>query len=333
MVKADKPFNECHWIKEGIFLAGEYPRNLDEDSSQVKINQILNSGIKSFVDLTEEDELKPYAKFLNDSIKYRRFPIKDLSIPHSKEFVIILLDYIDSEISNNQPVYMHCWGGRGRTGTIAGCWLTRSEEAGNQHWIATGNSGVKTQNQIFQIPPKLNSNATLLETGKRKNMGDWFADLFGFPEVSARAVYENLKIEKRDALFGQRPVFCRWYIKHAFSRELRHEFQEVKDQEKGRITVSNLSGEAGELHCDPENYGALFQVASQFNLLEMLGPEVTPEKGISGYINDKTQGPSVHWQRRQQRFFEIISLQWKVALTIKGEANRLPRGYWRYVGQ
>ena len=57
MVKADKPFNECHWIKEGIFLAGEYPRNLDEDSSQVKINQILNSGIKSFVDLTEEGEL------------------------------------------------------------------------------------------------------------------------------------------------------------------------------------------------------------------------------------------------------------------------------------
>ena len=130
MVKADKPFNECHWIKEGIFLAGEYPRNLDEDSSQIKINQILNSGIKSFVDLTEEDELKPYAKFLNDPIKYRRFPIKDLSIPHSKEFVIILLDYIDSEISNNQPVYMHCWGGRGWTGTFAGCWLTRSEGSG-----------------------------------------------------------------------------------------------------------------------------------------------------------------------------------------------------------
>ncbi|MDC0050814.1 hypothetical protein OAJ79_04215, partial [Verrucomicrobia bacterium] len=64
------------------------------------------------------------------SIKYRRFPIMDLSIPHSKEFVIILLDYIDSEISNNRPVYMHCWGGRGRTGTIAGCWLTRSEGSG-----------------------------------------------------------------------------------------------------------------------------------------------------------------------------------------------------------
>lgn len=124
-------------------------------------------------------------------------------------------------------------------------------------------------------------------------MGDWFADLFGFPEVSARAVYENLKIEKNEmhSLANGR-CFAVGTLSTPSLCELRHEFQEVKDQAKGRITVSNLSGEAGELHCDPENYGALFQVASQFNLLEMLGPEVTPEKGISGYINDKTQGPS-----------------------------------------
>lgn len=30
----------------------------------------------------------------------------------------------------------------------------------------------------------------------------------------------------------------------------------------------------------------------QFNLLEMTGPEVTPEHGISEYVHDKTQGPA-----------------------------------------
>ena len=38
--------------------------------------------------------------------------------------------------------------------------------------------------------------------------------------------------------------------------------------------------------------GALFQAASQFNCLEMVSPEVTPEDGISIYAMDKTQGPA-----------------------------------------
>jgi hypothetical protein len=42
----------------------------------------------------------------------------------------------------------------------------------------------------------------------------------------------------------------------------------------------------------PEYAGALFQVASQFNLLEMVSPEVTPEQGVTRYQHDKTQGPA-----------------------------------------
>lgn len=41
-----------------------------------------------------------------------------------------------------------------------------------------------------------------------------------------------------------------------------------------------------------ESRGALFQVASQFNLLEMTGPTVTPEDGVARYENDRTQGPA-----------------------------------------
>jgi hypothetical protein len=36
----------------------------------------------------------------------------------------------------------------------------------------------------------------------------------------------------------------------------------------------------------------LFQVASQFNLLEMTGPDVTPEHGVTRYAFDRTQGPA-----------------------------------------
>jgi hypothetical protein len=37
---------------------------------------------------------------------------------------------------------------------------------------------------------------------------------------------------------------------------------------------------------------ALFQVASQFNALEMTGPTVTPEDGVTRYEHDPTQGPA-----------------------------------------
>ncbi len=50
--------------------------------------------------------------------------------------------------------------------------------------------------------------------------------------------------------------------------------------------------DAQQLHADPANAGAAFQVASQFNTLEMVNPFVTPEHGIDGYKTDRTQGPA-----------------------------------------
>src|SRR5690606_28574117 len=47
-----------------------------------------------------------------------------------------------------------------------------------------------------------------------------------------------------------------------------------------------------QLHADPQHAGALFQVASQFNLLEMTSPTVTPEEGVGIYEHDPTQGPA-----------------------------------------
>jgi hypothetical protein len=46
------------------------------------------------------------------------------------------------------------------------------------------------------------------------------------------------------------------------------------------------------MHQSPKNAGALFQVASQFNLLEMVLPRVTPEHGVTRYAHDHTQGPA-----------------------------------------
>lgn len=44
-------------------------------------------------------------------------------------------------------------------------------------------------------------------------------------------------------------------------------------------------------HTAHADAGAVFQVASQFNCLEMVGPGSRPEDGVTNYHTDKTQGP------------------------------------------
>ena len=60
----------------------------------------------------------------------------------------------------------------------------------------------------------------------------------------------------------------------------------------GRLKARVVQGDVRRMHRLPENAGALFQVASQFNLLEMVSEKVTPEDGVTRYQCDATQGPA-----------------------------------------
>jgi len=60
----------------------------------------------------------------------------------------------------------------------------------------------------------------------------------------------------------------------------------------GRLRVRNELGDVAQKHAAPDNRLATFQVASQFNCLEFVGPSVVPEDGVTGYIDDHTQGPA-----------------------------------------
>src|SRR5687768_5099562 len=75
-------------------------------------------------------------------------------------------------------------------------------------------------------------------------------------------------------------------------RELRQEAAGVVDGLRGTLKVSNISGDVRRMHGHPAHRNALFQVASQFNLLEMPGPDVCPEDGVTRYAFDLTQGPA-----------------------------------------
>jgi protein-tyrosine phosphatase len=141
-----QPIKHCYWVVVEKLLAGEYPRTSDEESSKKKLQHLLDSGIRVFIDLTEKNEgLLPYSPLLVGAV-HKRFPIRDVSVPQKFELTTKILDTIDHHLERGQPVYVHCWGGVGRTGVIIGCWLAR-------HGLG-GKAALECLRELWQQCPK-----------------------------------------------------------------------------------------------------------------------------------------------------------------------------------
>lgn len=119
----------------------------------------------------------------------------------------------------------------------------------------------------------------------------WFERLTGFREMSYVETQIRLSVVEGRL---QAPSSIRGRAIGAFSMpslvELRASVAAVR--RPGRLQLSIVEGDVRDMHRLPENRGALFQVASQFNMLEMIGPDVTPEDGVTRYEHDRTQGPA-----------------------------------------
>ena len=121
-------------------------------------------------------------------------------------------------------------------------------------------------------------------------MTDGFERLTGFREDGYAATRSRLVVEGDELVStvnGRRYGIGELTLPTL--AELRARVNTARGQ---RSSVSALVGEARGLHCDPQFAGALFQVASQFNLLEMTSQHVTPEQGVTRYAGDPTQGPA-----------------------------------------
>ena len=133
-----KPFLNSYWVIPDKFLAGSYPAMDDLHSIRKRFTTFLKSGINHFIDLTVVNELPEYygilmdeATELNLEAKHQRFSIMDKGLP-SKSGMTTILDAIDAALDERHKVYLHCWGGVGRTGTVVGCYLVRHGMRGRE---------------------------------------------------------------------------------------------------------------------------------------------------------------------------------------------------------
>jgi hypothetical protein len=132
----------------------------------------------------------------------------------------------------------------------------------------------------------------------------WFKNLVGFVEKSPDQVRSNLEVH-HDQETGHVWITSKAIDRHIIAcgrleapslGELRRRNQPYISKENNKsiqlLQVSQMVADVQSLHQNVQNAKSCFQVASQFNLLEMSNPTKTPEDGIAIYGGDRTQGPA-----------------------------------------
>lgn len=119
----------------------------------------------------------------------------------------------------------------------------------------------------------------------------WFERLVGFKEINPEQVRDNIrivedklisKINNREFVFGK--------LETPSLEELRNQSKEI-EKHRSQMQISEIVADIKAIHKDATNERSVIQVASQFNLLEMISPNRTPEDGVGIYEYDATQGP------------------------------------------
>lgn len=89
-----------------------------------------HEGTAVVMDHTSDDGMEPYEGLLpgleseaGTSLRRISIPVPDMRIPGAVGTMREIMGAIRRFIDQAPAVYVHCWGGIGRTGMVVGCWL------------------------------------------------------------------------------------------------------------------------------------------------------------------------------------------------------------------
>lgn len=153
------PFPRSYWAAPNRLLAGCYPGDPDPAEARQKLNSLVVCGVGLVINLMHMDEVnhdgKPFVEYgpvleeiarkSGRSVRCERLPIRDNDVP-SVTHMRKILDMIDQSNAAGEVVYVHCWGGKGRTGTVVGCYLAR-------HGLAVGDAALRRLKELAMASP------------------------------------------------------------------------------------------------------------------------------------------------------------------------------------
>ena len=174
----DKEFH-AWWVKPGRILAGEYPGSPDPEHHDFKLAALADAGIDTIIDLTRDVErLAPYdqnwmelGRQRGRDLKRMHHPIVDCDVTTPEGYDTIVAD-IERELAAGRGVYVHCWGGVGRTGTVVGCWhVSRGATADEAlEKIASARAGTrKAAREAPEMPSQVDMIREMADRRERSN--------------------------------------------------------------------------------------------------------------------------------------------------------------------
>eukprot|EP00667_Euglena_gracilis_P017218 EG_transcript_18110 len=128
------PHSTCNWVIPGRLLAGAFPGDLQEPQHTERVRACLDSGVRTFVCLQPLAELarfNPYPHIARAllgpsaaEVEFLHAPIPDGHVAPDAR-VRAAAETVIARLLAHRIVYLHCWGGHGRTGTVASIVLGR----------------------------------------------------------------------------------------------------------------------------------------------------------------------------------------------------------------
>lgn len=304
--------------KGGSVYGAPWDRDLDADLAELR-----RIGCDVLVSLIEDAELGMYRigplfdRTAAHGIRSLRLPIVDVKVPDDIAAVHALVDEIDAAVRRGESVVVHCIGGLGRSGLIAGCCL--------MHWGAA-------PEEALRILVRSRKDAKCPETPEQRE----FVRRYTRPVAKAEVGWQEDRlladlrggvIQLRIASLPQRGrqnveaevASLEWAIRSAGEAAFEFDCEgfatlvamgrrlgagRFSTPTIGELRARASGSTAGRVRCsmirgtgDATDIGALqahapestlFQAASQFNALEAPGPYVVP---VADYVHDSTQGP------------------------------------------
>lgn len=153
------PFPTAYWVEPGRCLAGDRPCRASAEATAARHQALLAAGVRRIICLLEPHEMAngpggtPAGSVVDSpgsfdeqawraagqaaglAVAWESFPIPDFGVPAEDQLEAIL-DAIDAALARGEGVYVHCWGGIGRTGTVVGAWLARHGRACGEEALA-----------------------------------------------------------------------------------------------------------------------------------------------------------------------------------------------------